>query len=187
MLYLPKTLNKKQFKIQFVIFFMITLLIVNSYAVQIKYSTNAEDLQLMIQNFPNWELSKTNQQESFKQDLNNLIQDYPGKVFVVGNQQNSYAYLARLYWGKQVNEFVSIEDYNLYLKNNPILFEKQFKPAPRINDRRQIWLSGGMQKNENDKTDYENITLAIGINEPINLEGFELIQRYRGLYLSEKK
>jgi len=78
--------------------------------------------------------------------------------------------LARYYWGKEVKEFVSIQDYSLWQSNQTVLFQKTFKPIPQIDDRRQIWLSGGMSINENDRTDYNSIKYALGINQPINLQ-----------------
>ena len=42
-----------------------------------------------------------------------------------------------------------------------------------------------MRKNDGDDTDYENITLAIGVKEPLNVQGFNIIKQYNILYLSE--
>jgi len=88
--------------------------------------------------------------------------------------------------GKDIKEFVSIQDYELYFKNETSLFKKRFEPKPIIPDRRIIWIEGGISKNPNDNTNYGNITLAISINEPLNEPGFRLIKKYNILYLSEK-
>jgi hypothetical protein len=119
-------------------------------------------------------------------DLNKIIEDYPDRTFLVGNAADGYQTLADIYWGNEVKEFVSIQDYNLYLKNSTVLFEKKFMPSPKIDERRQIWIAGGMGRNVNDNTDYGAIEYAIGIGEKIDADGFELVEKYDVLYLSKK-
>jgi len=187
MLYLPKNLTQKQFKIQFIIFLIISLLVINPYIIQTKYSTNTYEFSSLFSNIGNWKINQVDIGELVKEDLNEIIKDYPNEIFVIGNKAEDYRFLAYLYWGENVKEFVSIQDYNLYLKNDTTLFEKKIKFIPKIKDRRQIWLAGGMDKNENDETEYEKITLGIGVEEPIEIEGFEPIKKFNSLYLSEKK
>jgi hypothetical protein len=186
MLYLPKVLNKKQFKIQLILFGVISLLVVSPYIIQIKYSTNSRDFTEMLSNFGNWQVSSINKDKLILQDINEITQGYPDEIFVIGNEVDSYNALATLYWDKNVREFVSIQDYNLWMQNKTLLFEKKFMPVPKIQDRRQIWISGGISKNENDATNYSAIKYAIGIGEPINLKDFKLVKNYTTLYLSEK-
>lgn len=186
-LFLSKSLNEEQFKKQLIIFLIISLIIINPYLIQIKYSTNAQELNSAINNLGKLEISEINEEEIILSDLEKIIKEYPNETFIVGNHADNYAELAQIYWGKNVKEFVSIQDYNIYLNNDPTIFEKKIKFVPEIQDRRQIWLAGGMDKNENDKTNYQNITLAIGIGEPINIENFELIKEYSSLYLSKKR
>jgi len=185
MLYLPRALTRRQLKIQFVIFCVISLFIISSYAVQIQYPNNAKELVSMAGEFNNFDSNLANKERLIREDLDQLVEQYSNKVFLVGNEQDSYADLAYLYWGKEVEEFVSIEDYLLFINNDPVLFEKEFKSKSRVNDRRQIWISGGIRKNQADNTDYRNITLAIGIGEPIKIPGFAVIKKYNLLYLSE--
>ena len=121
--------------------------------------------------------------------LTNVAKDYPNQIFVVGNHQDDYAWFAAAYWGKEIKEFVSIQDYNLYLYNESIFFEKKlvFKSQlTSVPDRRQIWIGGGIGKSENDDTNYEDISLGIGYKEEINLKDFKLLKKYNILYLSEK-
>lgn len=185
-LLLSKSLNKEQFKKQLIIFLIISLIVINPYLIQIKYSTNARELSSAIKNLDKIEINSTSQEEIILNDLEKIIEEYPNETFIVGNHADNYAELAQIYWGKDVKEFVSIQDYNIYLDNDSTIFEKKVKFVPKIQDRRQIWLAGGMDKNENDKTNYQNITLAIGIGEPIELEGFNLTKEYNSLYLSKK-
>ena len=60
--------------------------------------------------------------------------------------------MAHIYWGNNVTEFVSIQDYGLFKKNETVIFEKTFIPKVNIADRRQIWISAGINKNSNDNT-----------------------------------
>lgn len=184
---LSKALTKTQFKIQLIIFLIISLLVINPYIIQIKYSTNFQEFTSLIANFGKWTLNTENRDTLILEDFKKITVDYPNETFIVGNSPDSYDYLASLYWGNQVKEFVSIQDYNLWLKNETILFQKKFMPIPKIKDRRQIWIAGGINKNENDDTDYENITLGIGINEPVDIKSFNLTKKYQVLYLSEKQ
>ena len=93
--------------------------------------------------------------------------------------------MADLYWGKDIKEFVSIQDYELEERNQSILFSKRFEPVPRISERRQFWIEGGLKKNEDD-TNYEEIEYALGIGEPVEIDGFAIVKRYNILVLSKK-
>lgn len=185
-IYLGKSLNEKQFKIQLVIFIVMSLLVIAPYVIQMKYDTNAKDFTSAVVNFGKWEINSINEDSLILEDLNKITEDYPDLMFVVGNKPDSYSHLAMIYWGQNVDEFISMQDYNLFLRNESSLFEKKIKPTPKIADRRQIWFGGGMQKPENDNTDYDSIEFGIGIAEPINIEGFELAEQYDVLYLSKK-
>lgn len=185
-LYLSKSLNEKQFKTQLIIFSIISFLVIIPYIIQIKYSTNAVDLTTAISNFGSWSISSINQDKLILEGLKEIVEAYPNSVFVIGNAPDDYAYLANIYSGNGVKEFVSIQDYELYLNNESVLFEKKIILRPKIRDRREIWIGGGMNKNMNDDTDYGSIKLALGLNEPIKLDNFKLVKKYGLLYLSEK-
>ena len=60
-------------------------------------------------------------------------------------------------------------------------------PSPKIQDRRQIWIQGGLSKNENDNTDYKNIKYAITFGEEIKEEHFKLIRKYNSLSVFERQ
>lgn len=187
-IYLGKNLNDKQFKIQLIIFFVLSLLVVAPYVIQTKYSTNSPEFSSFIYNFGRWEINSTSTEELILQeDMQKISSEHSDETFVIGPNDDDYAYLAMIYWGHDVKEFVSIQDYNLYFQNKSDLFEKKIIFRPKIKDRRQIWLGGGIQKNENDNTNYEKIKFAIGVGEPVNLENFKLVKKYNILYLSRTK
>ena len=159
-----KNIDGKQFRVSLVISILVSLFFVSPYIAQAL--DDRPDVSVY---------------------LEDIIENHPNETFIVGNAVDDYAFLARSYWGEDVVEFVSIQDYGAWSSNNLILLEKEWKLNPRINERRQIFVSGGIQVNENDLTDYENIRYAIGIKNPVVLDGFEAIARSGVLFVSEKK
>lgn len=188
---LTKYLTNKQVIKQIAISIIIILLFISPYIIQINNSIDNKpygvEFNYLLENKFSFKLNSEFPEEIIKQDLNQITESLPNKVFVVGNHPDYYQLLADLYWGDKIEEFVSIQDYNLYLNNETTIFEKKFSPIPSIQNRRQIWLAGGLDKNPNDKTDYENITLAISIDEPISLPGFIPVKKYNTLYVSQKQ
>ena len=187
-LLLGKNLNGRSFRIQSVLSLIILILFISPYIIQVKYSTGeiyGSDFTSLFGNINKLKLEKYSFSDLILQDLENITQEYPNQTFLVGNQPDDYQILAHYYWGKDIKEFVSIQDYNLWKENETIIFEKTFMPSPNIDDRRQIWLSGGISKNENDNTNYSEIKFAIGINKPIELEGAVVADKYNILYLSK--
>jgi len=185
MLYLPKLLRKKQFVFQSAIFIIVSLLVITPYIIQMAYPTNSPELTSAINNFGKWTVSYTDENKMILEDLSEIVIDYPNQTFIVGNKPDDYVILASLYWGNGIKEFVSIQDYNLYLANESSLFEKKIESNSSI-DRRQIWIGGGLERSENDDADYQNIEFAIGLNGPVNLSSFEELESYNVLYLSKR-
>lgn len=120
-------------------------------------------------------------------DLSKVSLEFPNQTFVVGNLDDNYQELSRIYWGKNIKEFVSIQDYNLWLKNSTSIFEKRFVFIPYINDRRSIWIGGGITKNLNDATNYSSIKYGLSINESLGLNNFYILKKYQILTLWKKK
>lgn len=159
-----KEINGKQFRVSLIVSILVSLFFVAPYVAQAL--DDRPDISVLIED---------------------IVEIHQNETFVVGNAVDDYATLARAYWGDEVVEFVSIQDYGAWESGNLVLLEKEWKPVPRIDERRQLFLSGGIQVNENDKTDYESIRYAIGINGPVELEGFEVVARAGALVVSEKK
>lgn len=183
-------LNEIQFKRQIIFSILVILCFIVPYEIQVSYSVNNQpayaDFTYMLENTFSLNLSKAIPEQLIAQDLNKISIEYPDKVFVVGNAPDDYAYIASIYWGKDIKEFVSIQDYDMWKNNETVLFEKTFMPIPNIDDRRQIWVAGGINRNVNDKTNFSSINYGIGVNEPLNLTGFELVKKYDALYLYKK-
>jgi len=156
---LVKTLNQKQLKILFI------LSVIISFAIVIPYG---------IDRFPN---------DKIKEDLNIISEDYPNEVFVVGNADDYYSTLANIYWGDKVKEFVSMQDYNLFLKNTSTILERELSSSPKnLNGRREIWIKGGISKPK-DSINYTSIKYAISLENELELENFQLIKKYQTLSL----
>ena len=178
-------ISLKEFKIQIIFSILLILAITSTHIIQIQYSTNSPELKYLIKNIGNWGIY-SNIDRFIEEDLNNIAKDFPNEYFVVGNNPDYYAKLARIYWGRDIQEFVSIEDYELFLKNETILFEKEFHPISNIEDRREIWIKGGISKSTVDSTPYNEIKYAISNEPEINLNGFKLLNSYKELNVFEK-
>ncbi len=189
-LLLAKELKETQFRRQIICYLILFIIFIAPYAIQTKYSINNEiygaDISLISENLNNLHYSKEFPSDLIVNDLEEIEKNYPYEIFIVGNAVDDYQTLAHFYFGDNIKEFVSIQDYDLHLQNRTILFEKKLMPKPRINERRQIWIAGGISKNQNDDTDYSAIDYAIGIGEPVNSKDFVILKRYNILYLSKR-
>ncbi len=187
-----KEMTKKQFLIQCIIFSVITLLVINPYIIQAKYEINGgenlggHELGSFIKYFSEMSTNNEFKKDLISSDLNEISSKHPGETFVVGNRLDSYQILADIYWGNNVKEFVSIQDYNLYLNNETTIAEKEFCSHVLIGERRDICASMYIRKAFNDETDYKSIIYAISEGKTLDIEGFTLVEEYRTLSLFEK-
>ncbi|MFH1307816.1 MAG: hypothetical protein ABIH72_03105 [archaeon] len=190
-LLLSKQITKKQFKIQVIFSIIVLILFISPYIIQTKYSVDETyydaDFQYILSSKFLVNINNGSVSDRVLSDINLIANDFPNETFIVGNNPDSYQTLAHLYWGYQITELVSIQDYNSFTENNSILFEKTFMPIPNIQDRRVIWITGGMKRNENDSTKFQNISLAISFQEPLEIDNFRLLKKYQVLSLYEEK
>jgi hypothetical protein len=185
LLLMGKVMNDKQFKIQLVLFIILSLLVIQPYLFQIKYEINGSELKSFVLNLPMLKPKNITAGELIKKDLDKISLKYPNETFVVGNLQDDYSVLAHYYWVKDIKEFVSIQDYNLWIENKSVIYEQKIIFQPKIEDRREIWLAGGINKNHKDATEYDSICYGIGLGEPLELGGFYLIENHSVLYISK--
>jgi len=188
---LSRHLNEKQFKTQINVSIIISLLFIAPYLIQTNYHigsiNDGADFTMSVREIRDLSFSKEFPYEIIEKDIEQIAQEFPNEVFVVGNTPDAYNGLARTYWGDQVKEFVSIQDYNSWLNGKDTLFRKRFAPISNIRSRRQIWLEGGINTNPLDKTDYKSINYAISFENNLDLEGFEKIENYNILTLWGKQ
>ncbi len=187
-LLIGNSLTNKQFKKQMILSLILLLIFIFPYIIQLKYGINgsvsgSEITGLIAEHHLN--LDRESYSSLIKQDLSDIEKDYKNESFLVGNGADDYEPLAYLYWGNGINSFLSVQDYDLFLKNQTIIFQKTIMPMPRIPERRQIWISGGISRG-NDHTDYSSIKYAIGINQPVKIDGFSVVKKYNLLYLSKR-
>ncbi len=187
LLLLGKILTEKQFRIQILIFLVLGLLVVNPYVIQMKYETNGTEFNSFIHEFPNLTFNSVFTESLISNDLKEIAKSYPNQTFVVGNHNDNYRELAHIYWGEDIKEFVSIEDYNLFLNNESTIISKKLSSKATIPERREIWIEIGLGKSSNDKTDYNSINYAISFSENISLPNFKLAKKFRVLYLFERE
>lgn len=187
---ISKNLNKNQRRNQIIISATISLIFISPYFIQIPYGIDSfnypegMDIVALMRN-QNANLINQPYKNFLSSDLEKLSNEFPNESFLIVGSPDSYATLARYYWGKEIKEFVSIQDYNAWLNNETSLFKKEWRPVPNIEERRQIWLAGGMSVNKNDNTDYSSLRYAITIGEE-QPEGFSLIRNYQKISVWEK-
>jgi len=185
-LLLAKVLNKKQFKIQILIFLLLSIIVIEPYLIQIKYETNGKEFSSFMKNFLDLRLNQEFTEDLILQDLNKIADKYPNQIFVVGNKPDDYQYLAQIYWGSEIKEFVSIQDYQLFLQNKTTLAEKTVCSASKPWNRRDICMTVTLKKTINDKTDYSSIKYAVSLDRDIDLDNFRLMKEYQTLSTFEK-
>lgn len=183
-------ISLERYKKQIIFSAIILIIFVAPMAVQIRYSFNNSsyyDITECILHANNLYLSKNFQDNVLAQDLQTIANDFPHEEFLVGGLADNYQRLSHFYWGNQINKLVSIQDYMLWKNNETVLFEKKFQFSPKINDRRSIWIGGGIEKNPNDATKYETIKYALTINDEDSIEGFQKIKKYAIITIWAKK
>jgi hypothetical protein len=181
----PK-LSKKEFKIYLIISIVLSLVVTIPYLIQINNTTNADEFSTLVRNIGDVEI-KDSENRLIREDLIEIENDFAGKSFIVGNHPDDYIRLSMLYWGDGIDEFVSIQDYNLYIKGEEILFEKYYQPKSSINNRRELFIGGGIAKKYGDETDYDSMDYAISVrSDRIDVGNFTLVKEYQILRVYEK-
>lgn len=182
--------DDRLFKIALIFSAIVSLIFIIPYFVQIGSGYSefyGKEITGVLENYKGSGIVDKNVALELEKSLKIITERYPNESFVVGNADDDYQTLAHFYWGAGVKEFVSIQDYFLYLDNDTELFKKEFSPVPNIKERRQIWIAGGIRKNSVDDTDYSKVVYGIGIGSPVNISGFEVIEEHKPLYLSKRR
>jgi len=181
-----RELNNIQYKRQLIIFFILSILIIIPYIIQSNYETNARTFEKALIKFPDLEFHEQFKGELIKEDLEEIGKEYKNEIFVVGNKRDYYKELAHFYWGNDIKEFISIEDYLLYLNDSPTIATQRIKSNADSRFRTEMWIEVGLRKNSNDNTNYETITHAISLDENIDLPDFKFVKKYRSLSIFER-
>jgi hypothetical protein len=179
-------LNTRQFRKQAIIFGALSILVVTPYLAQINYDTNAANFEKYLAKFPDIEYNDTRMGKLIAEDLEKIEQEFSGESFVVGNKRDNYRILAHYYWGEDIEEFISIEDYELFLAGEDVIATKRVSSQAGGDFRREIWIEVGIGKNPRDVTDYESVKYGLSLGTDLNLEGFEFVKEYGLLRLFEK-
>lgn len=186
-----KNLEKNKFIIQIIVSLVLILLVINPYLIQVKFDTGiggekGTEFESFIKNVKELNLNNRFERNIINSDIQEIVAKYQSELFVVGNSPDDYRVLANLYWGDNVKEFVSIEDYELHFSNNSIVAEKEICSNIKIKERRDICASVWIRKAFGDETDYSSIKYGISFDDKIELEGFQLVRQYERLSLFEK-
>lgn len=174
-----RNLNHSQWKKQVIISLAIAIIFISPYLIQTTRSINNSDyydVTEALTNLPNIHLTLS-ESDTIEKDLYEIGKDYPNETFVVIGKDDYYQKLAHIYWGKDIDKFVSVQDYDMWKNNETSIFEKKLIFKPKIADRRAIWVGGGILRNDK-LNDFENVNYAIGLQANESYEGFGEVRQY---------
>ncbi len=184
---LSKNLTEKSFNKQLSIFIIISLIVVLPYFMQLDNNIGnlqGQDIGSLIAF--NIDVKERFSKEVISADLKKIGSEYPNQVFLVGNEDDSYASLSNVYWGEDIKEFVSIQDYRIFMSGDPVISKKTICTNNKIYERRDFCATILIRNSFSDKTDYNSINYAISDKKDLSLEGFEFVKKYESLYLFRK-
>ena len=189
-LILGEKLSQNQLKIQIIMFIILSMVAVSPYLIQSRFelsgTNGAASFEEILGDIPKISLNPIFTNDIIKKDLDRITKDYPNERFLAGPDNDHYTHLAHLYWGNKIKEFVSIEDYDLFLNNRTIIASKKIRSNAAPEFRREIWIEIGLGNNLNDNTDYNSIKYAIVLNDSLELDGFKLVKKYEILNIFER-
>ncbi len=179
-------LKAQHYRIQVIIFVLLSIVVIIPYLMQVRYETNARTFEKVLVKFPNITFVTPPTREVIRGDLNRIAHDYPHEIFVVGDGRDDYKELAHLYWGDDIREFISIEDYKLFLVRDDTIATQRITSRADPRFRIELWIEVGLRKNSRDDTDYESLRYGIGFNDSIDLPDYRLVKKYKVLSVFEK-
>ncbi len=122
------------------------------------------------------------------QDLQEIGKEFPNQTFFVGNNEMDTEARANtynaLYFGKDIEGFVSYYDYQLFLNNQTNYFEYKFFSNPKIKMEKKLYVDIYLKQNED--ISFDNIHYLIldkGKEVPTN---FIILKSYRAVNLCEE-
>jgi len=202
---MARYLKTEQLKWQLIASIVGVLLVMSPYVVQMMYSTPQFEATRVVQTIGGGIIKGQwghltfspldyglGEDGNLQKAIDAIVKRHPNETFIVGPAADDYQEIARNYWGNDVKEFVSIQDYESWVLENPVYFNKTLtfhgNFIAGFSDRRQVWISGGIGRNTEDKTDFSRIRYAIGLHEPVQIKGFKTSELHYGvLYLSERE
>lgn len=184
-LMIGKNFTGKHIKFLMLIFLVLSLAAVAPYLIQSKFELSNNYLEQILFDIKGTKISEFSD-KIISKDLEHIENEYPDQTFLTGNGNDAYRYLAHIYWGNKIKEFISIEDYELFLANKSNIADRKISSNASSKFRREIWIEVGIGKNSNDNTNYNSIKYAIGLEPEFKLDNFKLVKKYDKLYLFEK-
>lgn len=177
---LMNNISEDNFRRQITASLIISLIFISPYLVQtFAHFNNSDyyDITAVISSIPDVSITRNSETSLLQADLREIGKDYPNQKLLVIGHADYYQKLAHIYWGSDIDEFVSVQDYELWRKNETTLFEKRLEFYPRINDRRAIWVGGGIMRNTANEADYPNIRYALSLDNS-TYSGFSEERKY---------
>jgi len=129
------------------------------------------------------------QDEELREELEQIGKDFPNEIFLVGSGskelRDDYLRFSSLYFGDDIKELVSWEDYDLAQRNETIFYDVLLETdSQKINNLRNIRVTLGTSR-VSTRT-YEEVEYLITREKETTAEGFELIKEYEILNVFKK-
>jgi hypothetical protein len=124
-----------------------------------------------------------------EQDLNNIAKEYPNKSFISGTSNyfvDSFVF-STLYWGKDIKEFITFDEYDMSKTNKSIFSEYELEAKPKINILKKMKLILLYERTDN--RNYNDIDYLIAYKDdkyPSPPKEFKLVKEYNVLKLYKK-
>lgn len=187
-LFVYKKMDRRLFRNTLVFSIIISLIFITPYILQIGYHDSESIEGFEITSFISGEvsLSSDSPKKELIDSLVKIEEKYPGERFVVGPYQDSYADLARHYKGEKIIEFISIQDYDAWRSKDYTIFEKRIYSTSNFNDRRIVWIGGGMEISNKNKERFDEINYLISLEE-MNHPDFQILDSAQGGFYIYKK
>jgi hypothetical protein len=111
-------------------------------------------------------------------DMDAIANDFPGKTFLAGSSENSdlYMELAMNYWGNDIKEIISWQDFELWRKNETDFQHYRIESEPKVREMRKLWFEIGLSRTDN--RTFEDINYLITRDKTTELKDFELVKSY---------
>ncbi len=126
------------------------------------------------------------QESLMAEDINQIAKDFPNQTFLAGNRENTdlYSIISLGYWGSNIKEIISWQDYELWKNNKTNFQEYRIESDSRVNNIRKVWLEFGVARTDN--RTFEDIKYLISDKDSTELQDFTLTKTYNLLSVFEK-
>jgi len=124
-------------------------------------------------------------ESKLKNDIAEIAKDFPEQTFLAGSSENSdlYMNLGMAYWGSNIKEILSWQDFDLWRKNETNFQHYRIESNAKVNEIRKLWIEVGLSRTDN--RTFEDVKYLINDKNTTELKNFKLIKSYSALSVFE--